>query len=542
MIRTVTILFSFLFSALAFSQTNAVDKILNITPQRVAQLTPTKDERTVLIPSSFSEEFLRTRPNKPSGTVQTVYYLYTSFRQNPSFDQKKLNRERIERLVQLMPEVLENPYIEWKVIEQTGCTSAEMGRSYYHGFVLEYRTELSSKEREQEIANLEAFLKNPSAGFAVENDPTISELHGDLQTGLLREIPSNDYTPEPEKMDRQANFPEGNFALYQYFKKNIPGGGEVAKNRDDVWVPLSFEVDEEGNISDVRFAEAKTYMQRTIEDVLSSMPKWDPAIKNGEPVASRVNIELRMSYSPIVRGMYNRDGKKPIFTQGEVAEAAVKSAAPEELTQERIFKAENSAVYRSMDEVITKERIALVMDVTTSMTLHLASMNWWVANSADSLNVVHYTFFNDGDNIDDKKKKSGKTGGIYHGTELRDLTATLMAAMRNGNGGDIVENDFEAVLAAQNQQTNAEALLLIVDNFSDVRDENLLSEIQMKTHVLLAGDVTTVRECYLNLAKATGGDVFVNGKRISLKNVQKGGRITIAESTYTYNGSTFQLL
>ncbi|MCR9171293.1 MAG: hypothetical protein NXI10_02290 [bacterium] len=513
-----------------------------MTPKKVSQLTPKSEPNLVIIPSSFSQEALKKVDSRKSGHLQSVYYIYTGYRQNPSFDQRRLNQQRIQKLAEWAPEVLENPYIEWKIIEQTGCTSPQMGKSYFHGFVLEYRSEVSTNDREAEIANLEAFLKNPTAGFDLMNDPTLSELNGDLQNGLLREIPTNDHTPEPEKMDRQANFPEGNFALYQYFKQNIPGGGEVAKNRDDEWVPLSFEVDEHGTISDVRFSEAKTYMQKTIEDVLSAMPKWDPAIKNGKPVASRVNIDLRMSYSPIVRGMYNRDGKKPKFTQDEAAAFAIKNAAPDEQTEARIATVERSPVYRSMEEVITREKVAMVMDVTTSMSLHLASMNWWVANSADSLNVVHYTFFNDGDNVDDKKKKSGKTGGIYHGTKLRDLPATLMEAMRNGNGGDVTENDFEAVLAAQNQQTNADALLLIVDNFSDVRDEQLLSQIQMKTHVLVAGDVSTVRECYLNLAKATGGDVFVNGRRIYLGNVQKGGRIIIAESTYTFDGNKFKLM
>lgn len=543
MIRTVTILSAFLFCAsVVLSQTDALNRILKLEPQRVLQLTPKPEENTVIIPSSFSEEDLRNAVLKPKGTLQSVYYIYTGYRQNPSFDQKTLNKDRIQRLSEEIQEVLQNRYVEWKIIEQTGCSSPQIGRTYFHGFVLEYRPEVSSKNREEEIANLEAFLKNPQAGYSVANDPNVSQLDNELKQSKLREIKTNNNWPEPEALDRQANHPDGNFALYQYFKNAIPSGGEVSKNRDDVWVPLSFKVDADGEISDVRFAEAKLYMQRDIEQVLSEMPKWEPAIKNGKPVDSRVNIDLRMSYSPIVRGMFNRDGKKPIFTQEEVAKESVKNAAPDEQSQERIYKAEQSALFRAMEEVIPREKIAMVMDVTTSMSLHLASMNWWIANSADSLNVVHYTFFNDGDNIDDKKKKSGKTGGIYHGTELRDLPATLMEAMRAGNGGDLVENDFEAVLEAQNKQNNAEALLLIVDNFSDVRDENLLSQIQMKTHVLIAGDVTFVRECYLNLAKKTGGGILVNGKRINLENVKEGGRITIANSTYSFNGKEFKLL
>ncbi len=542
MIRTVTILSSFLLCASSvFSQSNALDRILNLEPRKIAQLQPQQEANTVIIPSSFSEESLKNVTAQSKGALQTVYYIYTGYRQSSSFDQKALNRQRIGRLSKQIPEVLENRYVEWKIIEQTACSSPKMGRTFFHGFVLEYRPAVSAKDREKEIANLEAFLKNPSAGFVMQNDPGTSAIFEQVSQAESSKTESTLEVTTGE--DSEANFADGNLALFQYFHKNLPAGGKVSLNREDIWVKFTFDVDESGEISNIQFREnPKDYHQEPILKILSEMPKWKPALKDGKPTTSKVNLDVRLSYSPIVRGMYYRDGKKPSFSQDEAARAAAINEVQDEQAEKRIETAENSSVFKSMEKVITREKVAMVMDVTSSMTLHLAAMNWWVANSADSLNVVHYTFFNDGDNIDDKKKKSGKTGGIYHGTELRDLPATLMEAMRNGNGGDIVENDFEAVLAAQNHQSNADALLLIVDNFSDVRDENLLSQIRMKTHVLVAGDVTTVRECYLNLAKATGGNVFVNGRRINLENVRKGGRITIAESTYTFNGASFKLL
>lgn len=549
MIRTVTILSLFLICCMtAFSQSDALSRVLNLPPQKIKQLTPKPEANTVIIPSTFSEETLKNATANSKGTLQTVYYIYTGYRQNPSFDQKALNKQRIQGLADKVPEVLENRYIEWKIIEQTGCSSPQIGRTYFHGFVLEYRPEVSSKDREQEIANLEAFLKNPQSGFSLKNDPMSSELSEKLNAEGNRgsRDATNSSSSRVEmntESETPANFIDGNLALYKYFKNNLPAGGQVSTNRNDLWVPFTMTVDEKGKIRNIKFKEKpEDYIEEQLLKLLNEMPDWKPATKNGKPVSSEVNLEIRISYSHHVRGMYYRDGKKPDFTQEEVARQAMKEAAPDDRTEDWINAVEKSEVFRSMEEVITRERIAMVMDVTTSMTLHLASMNWWIANSADSLNVVHYTFFNDGDNADDKKKKSGKTGGIYHGNKLRDLPATLMDAMRKGNGGDIVENDFEAVLAAQNQQSGADALLLIVDNFSDVRDENLLSQVRMKTHVLIAGDVTYVRECYLNLAKATGGDVLVNGRRISLENVQKGGQITIAQSTYTFNGTTFKLM
>ncbi|GAB5416798.1 MAG: hypothetical protein Crog3KO_27530 [Crocinitomicaceae bacterium] len=544
MIRTVTILsILFLTSSGLFAQNEALQRVFQLKAQQVNKVNPKPEANTLIIPSAFSEESLQNTLLNRNGDLQTVYYIYTSYKQSPSFNQKALNEKRIKRLSELVPETIENRYVEWKIIEQTGCTSPVEGKTFFHGFVLEFRPPISEAERDQEIQNLEVFLANPNVGYQFANDPALSNLSEQVITEKLLSEERQATADNSEVSDLEANFPDGNFALYQYFKNNIPGGGKIALNRDDLWVDFDIAVGADGTIGEIQFKnEEKEYVKEAILKVMEGMPDWDPAKKNGKPVASQVNLSLRMSYSPIVKGMYNRDGKKPSFSQEEVAASAVRNAAPDEQTEARRNAAENSSVYKAMEVVIPNEKVSVVMDVTSSMSLHLASMNWWLANSPDSLNIVHYTFFNDGDNIEDRKKKVGSTGGIYHGVKLRDLPATLLQAMRNGNGGDVVENDFEALAAAQTWSQDADALLLIVDNFSDVRDAKLISQISKKTHILVAGDVTVVRACYLNLAKATGGDLLVNGNRVSLENVQSGGRITVANSTYIYNGSEFTLL
>ncbi len=544
MIRTVTI-FSILVltSNGLFAQNQALQRVLQLKAQQVNKVNPKPEANTLIIPSAFSEESLQKILARGNGDLTTVYYIYTSYKQSPAFNQKVLNEKRIKRLSELIPETIENPYVEWKIIEQTGCTSPAEGKTFFHGFVLEFRPPVSESKRAQEIQNLEAFLANPEAGYQLANDPTRSNLSKQLLTEKsLSEQKTNNLT-NSEVSDLEANFPDGNFALYQYFKNNIPGGGKIALNRDDLWVDFEMDVAADGTIGEIRFKnDEKEYVKEVLLKVMDEMPNWIPAKKQGKAVASQVNLSLRMSYSPIVKGMYNRDGKKPNFSQEEVAASAVRNAAPDEQTEARINAAENSSVYKAMEIIIPNEKVSVVMDVTSSMSIHLASMNWWLANSADSLNIVHYTFFNDGDNIEDRKKKVGATGGIYHGVKLRNLPATLLEAMRNGNGGDVVENDFEALVAAQSWSQDADAFLLIVDNFSDVRDAKLLPQITKKTHILVSGDVTVVRACYLNLAKATGGDLLVNGKRVSLANVKSGGRVTVANSTYVYDGSEFTLI
>lgn len=539
MIRTIILfLFSTVLSLSSHSQSTEVSRILKTPRTKVEKINPVSDERTILINSDFSENTVANASIKINGSIESVYYFYTSYAQSASFDQKKLDAQRIDKLGRMYPEVLTNRFIEWELVEQTECKSPEEGKNYFHGFALVFRPDPSEASRKEEITRLKSFFENPEAGF---NSPESNKIALEVDSKSSK---SYEAVSAINGMNSPANHPDGNYALFQYFRENIEGGGEMGKNRDDIWVKFSIDVDEEGKLGTPKFKEEyPEYIEQKVIQLFKEMPDWTPEFKNGEPVSSSVNLDLRMSFSPIVRGMYNRDGKKPDFNQSEVNEfnkQVIEEA--EGGDPDLINKAERSSVYKGMGEVIPSEKIAIVMDVTSSMTEHIASMVWWMTNNSDSSNVVHYTFFNDGDNMNDRAKKIGKTGGLYHGDTLYYISAKIIEAMMRGNGGDLEENDFEAVLEAQNKIPSTDAILLIADNFSDVRDESLRFKITKKVHVLVSGEVKAVRECYLDLAKQTGGDIIVNGKRITLENMRSGGQITIAESRYRFDGKRFHLL
>jgi hypothetical protein len=181
------------------------------------------------------------------------------------------------------------------------------------------------------------------------------------------------------------------------------------------------------------------------------------------------------------------------------------------------------------------------MDVTASMNSHLAGLNWWIFNNTDTLRLVSYTFFNDGNNMDDRKKKVGEVGGVYSTVFTGEVAPTVIEAMYAGNGGDPEENDLEAGLIAQNTNPTADAVLLIVDNNRQPRDMKLLRSFNKKVHVMICGKAKKVRLEYLNIAKATGGDLFINGRRIQLRKVQPGGQIKIGDTTYFLTSNGFEL-
>ena len=83
----------------------------------------------------------------------------------------------------------------------------------------------------------------------------------------------------------------------------------------------------------------------------------------------------------------------------------------------------------------------IVGDVTGSMYPYIAELLLWLKlQSLDSL-TTNYSFFNDGDNLADRKKKIGKTGGIYskNCTSFSEVLDLVKTTMSNGGGGDCPE-------------------------------------------------------------------------------------------------------
>ncbi|WP_300665973.1 hypothetical protein [Fluviicola sp.] len=90
----------------------------------------------VEIPGSFSHEKI-TESNVlkrlQSKKIRRVELIYTRYKENENFDQNKLNEDRMFRLYQLLPKLqIDQPEIIW--IEQTGATTREEAKGYFHGF------------------------------------------------------------------------------------------------------------------------------------------------------------------------------------------------------------------------------------------------------------------------------------------------------------------------------------------------------------------------------------------------------------------------
>jgi len=171
----------------------------------------------------------------------------------------------------------------------------------------------------------------------------------------------------------------------------------------------------------------------------------------------------------------------------------------------------DSVVYKIMERNKKNWKNALVVGDWTGSVYPYSSqiINWHKLHLKDGV-IKHFVFFNDGDTKSDKDKKIGETGGIYF-TKTNDIShiiEVVTQALQNGNGGDVPENDVEAILAGIEKYKDIEEVILIADNNSTVRDIKLTPKITKPVHVILCGvENGKVNPQYVNLAKYTNGSI-----------------------------------
>lgn len=503
----------------------------------ILKLEQVESNTVTYLPSEFAHEHLTTSSYQHlhDATVLKVYYVYTRYKLSPGFDQQALDQKRFRLLNEHFPALITDPLIEWQILEQTGCTHFSEGDQYFHGFVIIHRPLETKESRQEELERIFGFLDSPQELFlAPDPDPILKQLPGNP-------LPESESSGNTDR-DTVAIYAEGELAMFYYFKDEMKNDEEVGNRRIDQWVSVSFTVAEDGTTGSVIFPE--TYsdgIKNQVENAIIGMPNWIPATKNGEVISSTVNLEIRVSYSPTVKGMYKRDGLKPTFSDEKP-----RIDLPESEDEFNLMKTDaeitvrTTSMYKGL-EVIDKElKMALVMDVTGSMSANVASLVFWMNNQTkQGIPFTSYTFFNDGDDKPTKKKKIGETGGIYLTRNIGEIASLIKQAMENGGGGERPENDIEAILYSQTNDLDCDAFLLIGDNYSEVRDLELLNDVQKPVHVLVVSAPKAVRPDYLLIAKNTGGKLYLNGETIEMSGIEKGAKLILQGIEYKYTGKEF---
>ena len=123
--------------------------------------------------------------------------------------------------------------------------------------------------------------------FSKTFDRTINE--GKTETKKEEETqPSDD-----DDIITQASFPGGDEAFWRWMKKNIKYPKEALEYGIQGRVRVSFVVDKDGSISEIRVEHsAHDLLDAEAVRLIKNMPKWIPAKKNGTPVRERFSVVI----------------------------------------------------------------------------------------------------------------------------------------------------------------------------------------------------------------------------------------------------------
>ena len=168
----------------------------------------------------------------------------------------------------------------------------------------------------------------------------------------------------------------------------------------------------------------------------------------------------------------------------------------------------------------------------------------WYKLTFATKDFKEFVFFNDGDYKDDKLKKTGSTGGIYYCNSVNkdSVLNTASKCSNNGSGGDIQENNIEAALYAVKMNPQIKEIIMLVDNWSPMRDYSLMHQLKIPVHVLICGksSTTSINTDYLDLAYHTKGTVNTIEEDINdMKIVAEGKTIKIDNMDYRLLGGRF---
>lgn len=379
-------------------------------------------------------------------SILKVELYYTAFQISEKFSQPKLNKERLQNLMKIFPELFNQSFVTWEFKAQNDCKTEQIAKEYFHGFVITYKPKSSAEDMHKEIASINAIVKSDSLGY------------------------DSVYTIYKTKLKRK-------------------------KYKTGYYIPVSKRKAEAGVV----------YEKRGL-------------------FKRKVQYAVRMD--TIRTGVqYHK------FVKGKNAMSFVKR----NLSDSTIF-----AVLRRHDNW---NEMAFVCDVTGSMSAYTTQLLVWYKLNSLSNKINYFTFFNDGDNKSDRKKKIGHTGGIYNieAGNYEAVALKIQDAMSAGGGGDAPENNCEALIEAIKHKPDAKEYVMIADNFANVKDIELMKSINKPVHIIICGTGNfMVNTDYLDLARATKGSIHSIEQDIeNLMNINEGQAVEFDGKKYILQNGKF---
>lgn len=451
--------------------------------------------------------------------IYKIDLVYTAFRESMEFDQDELNKARLSKLLALNPGLAENDLISWNLVEQSGCNSSRACLDFFHGFVIYYNKLYTKEDTRAEIDSIEVRLKQLE--HSLKNYDSLIEYHStDLGCSFPESIYSNEYLTDE-------------FKKFYECDERFRGRLSFVADLDDKGRPLGVDV-----------VEHLYSCNPPIEETLRRILRWKSGVVidgNKFPVTVEGSIEF-----PIRNGSIRFE--RFIIPDSLISRFHIRAK------QGHCTAMEIDSVFLKVIPLIDKHVVSdvlfrnswsvrlFVVDVTGSMYPYTADLLKWLRLASIGERKT-FVFFNDGNDAPDQSKVVGNTGGIYsiHSYIYSDIKQQMYTTMRRGGGGDLAENNFEALLTGQELTGRINEAVMIADNFSFPRDEVLLKNYNGSLKIILCGTYLGINPEYLNLAAMYKFSIHTAQSDVyRLHQMRKGENILIDGFRYKLTDAGFK--
>lgn len=503
-----------------------IEQVVKLTPRSLPKYDTRPKQNVFFLQTGFNDAIYKDVKSLQAlkGKVITkVELIYTTYRKSETFDQHGLNRKRLRSLIAAAPQLLTQPAIEWVLFAQSGCTTAEMGKDFYHGVAITYREPESVALRDAELEFLKAVADGSVPAYAYD-----AFIKNTLKTDTAVVTPS----AEPPKI-KMPDFIGGERARIDFFTRNIKTPSTAARAPSEQ-VIVQFVVDKEGNIQHISLPGTSTPYHEEVLRFMRTMPKWNPGTVGGKKVDCMIMFTVdfmeRGSIVPSPLEVYAMDAEVPTSTPT--------------FDYSRIKPTPQG---KFVAETLTKnqwKKTILVCDVTASMAPYSAQILQFlqIQFAKKDTSMTQFVFFNDGDNRKDNSKRVGQVGGItvFKAIVLEEVLTKMSESMKAGSGGDLPENNIEALMKAEQACPSCESTIMIADNMASPRDMSLVPQLTKPVHVIVCGLSPILNENYMNLVRATKGTLhFSNHDYTNLHTFEEGATVQVGKEVFVVKNGVF---
>jgi len=485
----------------------------NANHSKVVKYSFDKRYEYLVLASGFSQEQVKEIPFTDRRILK-IDLVYTTFRESEEFDQKELDLARLEKLVKINPEIIVNKFFDWNVIGQTGCNSSPECLDFFHGFVIYYEPYYTKEVTRVEIDSIKTDLSRLTK--------KITEYQNLLKV---------DY----ERID--CEYPESYYSE-EYLSEKLKEMYDCAdKFRGRVFYEAT--MDYHGRPQEVIIKGSLFPCKEILSKRLKAIFKWKRGLVIGHQqfdLIAKGYVSFPLNKESVHITSFEID--KKLIDQYQMLQQYSQCVAYE--TDTSFVDIIPKVRKRVVSEVLYRHDWRpelIVADVTGSMYPYTADLLKWVR--LNTIEPTDFVFFNDGDDKPTEQKFVGHTGGIYHVTtsDFQEARDKMFEAMRAGGGGDLPENNFEALMYGFKEADPTGEVVMIADNYSFPRDESLVTNYGGLLRIILCHTEMGINTKYLNLARKYG--FTIHTLKSDIEDLQKN-ELKIEGHTYRMTKTGFQ--